>query len=105
MLPLRAAPLKKDLAPNGTRSFLLAADCQQVQPSRSNRALAACHVFRRDALLVDSECDDTMAQPAIESDRSAFSAARWKWADHRTQLRFHGFREMPGKAAMPLPLR
>lgn len=54
----------------------LAQDRQQVQPSRSNRALAACHVFRRDALLVDSECDDTMAQPAIESDRSAFSAAR-----------------------------
>lgn len=92
----------------------------QVQPPDSNRALAASHVFQGDVLLVESECDDIVPHPTIESYRSAFGAARSmtyrvikgadhslarpEWSESYTTLLLNWFREMLGNAAMALPL-
>lgn len=92
----------------------------QVQPPGSNRALAASHVFSGDVLLVESECDDIVPHPTIESYRSAFggarsmtysvikgadhSLARPEWSESYSTLLLNWFREMLGNAAMALPL-
>jgi uncharacterized protein len=43
---------------------------------KENRALSACAAFTGDVLLVESECDNVVPHPVIESYRAAFMQAR-----------------------------
>lgn len=45
-------------------------------PAGSNRALQACAAFRGDALIVESERDDTIPHPVIANYRAAFEGVR-----------------------------
>lgn len=49
---------------------------RQVHTPDTNRALAACSAFRGDVLLVQSECDQVVAPPVIDSYAWALSNSR-----------------------------